>query len=473
MAASNASLNPAGLPMERELVITRVFDAPRELVFRAWTDPEHMARWWGPKVFTNRVERMDVRPGGAWRIIMCAPDGAEYPAQGVYREIVPPERLVFTNLAVDKDGNVIIDGFTTVTFDDQNGKTKLTLQTRGTAKVDYAAQYLQGMEMGWTQSLDKLGESLEKASDREIVITRVFDAPRDLVFQTWTNPRHLDSWWGPKGFTTTTHEIDIRTGSLWRFMMHGPDGVDYPNKIVYLEIAKPALLVYDHGDDDRRHFRVTVTFAEENGKTRLTMRSLFPTAEEREMVVTKFHAIEGGNQTLDRFGEQLAKSVPQQFSFSREFDAPRDLVWKAVTEPERLKHWWGPKGFTIFVCNVDLRPGGEFLYAMRSPDGHEMWGKWVYREIAPPERLSSVVSFTDKDGNILRHPASPTWPLEVLNTMTLSEHGGKTTMTISGYPINATEEELKTYDAGRGSMKQGFNGTLDQLETYLAKVKQA
>jgi uncharacterized protein YndB with AHSA1/START domain len=292
--------------MERDLVITRIFDAPRELVFRAWTDPQHMARWWGPKHFTSRVETMDVRPGGAWRIIMLAPDGNEFPAQGVYREIVPPQRLVFTNDAVDKDGNVIIAGFTTVTFADQNGKTKLTLETRGTAKVDYAAQYLQGMEMGWTQSLDRLGDTLEKASDREIVITRLFDAPRELVFQAWTDPKHVDSWWGPKGFTNTTHEIDVRPGGVWRFMMHGPDGTNYPNKIVYLEIAKPALLVYDHGDEEQTHFHVTVTFAEENGKTRLTMRSLFPTAEAREMVVTKLHAIEGGNQTLDRFGGHLA-----------------------------------------------------------------------------------------------------------------------------------------------------------------------
>jgi len=308
MAASNVSPNPAGLPMEREIVITRVFDAPRELVFRAWTDPKHMARWWGPKGFTNRVEQMDVRPGGVWRIIMCMPDGAEHPAQGVYQEIVPPERLVFTNDAVDKDGNVIIGGFTTVTFDDQNGKTKLTLQTRGVAKVAYAANFLKGMEMGWTQSLERLGESLEKASDREIVITRVFDAPRSLVFDAWTDPQHVGSWWGPTGFTTTTHEIDVRPGGVWRFIMHGPNGVDYPNKIVYLEIAKPALLVYDHGDEGQPgYFRVTVTFAEENGKTRLTMRSLFATAEEREMVVTTYHAIEGGNQTLDRFAEHLAK----------------------------------------------------------------------------------------------------------------------------------------------------------------------
>ena len=312
-------------------------------------------------------------------------------------------------------------------------------------------------------------------ADREIIITRVFDSPRELVFDAWTDPQHIGSWWGPKGFTTTTYQMDVRPGGVWRFVMHGPDGVDYQNKIVYLEIVKPERLVYDHGDEaDAGHFRVTVTFAEQGGKTKLTMRSVFKSAAERDEVVTKYHAIEGGNQTLDRFGEHLAKTVPQQeFSITRVFDAPRDLVWKAVTEPERLAHWWGPKGFTMLVCEVDLRPGGVFRYAMRSPDGHEMWGQWVYREIVPPERLSSVVSFTDEHGKITRHPASPAWPREVLNTMTLAEQAGKTTMTISGYPINATEEERKTYDAGRGSMKQGFKGTLDQLEVYLAKAQQS
>ena len=166
----------------------------------------------------------------------------------------------------------------------------------------------------------------------------------------------------------------------------------------------------------------------------------------------------------------MSATNPMEFSISRVFDAPRDLVWKAVTESDRLTHWWGPKGFTMLMCKVDLRPGGIFHYCMRAPNGQEMWGKWVYREIVAPERLVTVVSFTDEAGNPLRHPMSATWPLEVLNTMTLSEHDGKTTMTISGYPINATEEEYKTYDAGRGSMKQGFTGTLDQLDAYLASI---
>jgi uncharacterized protein YndB with AHSA1/START domain len=136
-------------------------------------------------------------------------------------------------------------------------------------------------------------------------------------------------------------------------------------------------------------------------------------------------------------------------------------VWKAFTESERLMHWWGPKGFTMRVARLDLRPGGVFHHGLRSPDGRDMWGKFVYREIVAPERLVFVVSFTDEKGNLVRHPLSPTWPLEVLNTMTL--HDGKTTLTLRAVPINATEEERKTFEAGRGSLKQGFTGTLDQL----------
>jgi uncharacterized protein YndB with AHSA1/START domain len=141
---------------EREVTITRVFDAPRALVFAAWTDSKHLAQWWGPKDFTNPVCTIDARVGGALRIHMRAPDGNVYPMKGEIREIAPPERLVFTNIALDADDNAIIDGFTTVTFAEENGKTRLTIHTRGSAMVEYAANYLKGMEIGWTQSIDKL-----------------------------------------------------------------------------------------------------------------------------------------------------------------------------------------------------------------------------------------------------------------------------------------------------------------------------
>jgi len=153
-AASNKIL------AEREITITRMFDAPRAMVFKAWTDPKVLAQWWGPKGFTNPRCEFDARVGGIIRIDMRAPDGAVYPMGGEVREIVPPERLVFTNNALDADGNPIIEGFTTVTFAEVGGKTKLTLRTRGSAVAEIAVNYLQGMEMGWSMSIDKLAALL-------------------------------------------------------------------------------------------------------------------------------------------------------------------------------------------------------------------------------------------------------------------------------------------------------------------------
>ncbi|HUJ76302.1 MAG TPA: SRPBCC domain-containing protein [bacterium] len=144
----------------REVVITRVFDAPRSLVFQAWTDPRRLARWWGPQGFTNPVCEVDARVGGAWRIVMRGPDGTDYPCGGVYREVVVPERLVFTNIATDAEGNPVLDGLTTVLFGEQGRQTRLTLQSSAVAVVDYAAAYLAGMEEGWTQSLVRLSALL-------------------------------------------------------------------------------------------------------------------------------------------------------------------------------------------------------------------------------------------------------------------------------------------------------------------------
>ena len=128
-AALSAGSSGATECAERVLVIERIFDAPPSLVFKAWTDPKQVAQWWGPKGFTNPVCEMDARPGGALRIVMRAPDGAEHPMTGVFREVVEPERLVFTSMALDAAGNPIIDGLTTVTFAEHGGKTKLALHT--------------------------------------------------------------------------------------------------------------------------------------------------------------------------------------------------------------------------------------------------------------------------------------------------------------------------------------------------------
>jgi len=165
MPASNAKTSAATNPLERELTLTRVFDAPRELVFQAWTEPEHLKQWWGPRGFTNPVCEVDLRVGGTCKIVMRFPDGAnEHTMQAVYREIVRPERLVFWNVALDKDGNRLLEGLTSITFEELGGKTKLTLYTRMTGLVPYADRMLDGMEPGWSQSLERLGEALAEWS---------------------------------------------------------------------------------------------------------------------------------------------------------------------------------------------------------------------------------------------------------------------------------------------------------------------
>ena len=144
-------------------------------------------------------------------------------------------------------------------------------------------------------------------SDREIVATRVFDAPSELVWDAFTQPEHIAQWFGPRGFTNTIHAMDVRPGGRWTFIMHGPDGVDYDNEIDYVEVVRPERLVYVHGPVPR--FDVMVTFAEDGQRTRLTMRSIFESAAVRQQVIDEYGALEGANQTLDRLAEFLAGGV--------------------------------------------------------------------------------------------------------------------------------------------------------------------
>src|SRR5438093_4346652 len=132
------------------------------------------------------------------------------------------------------------------------------------------------------------GEAAATTSDREIVITRVLDAPRELVFEAWTDPEQVVQWWGPRGFTTTIHEVDVRPGGVWRFVMHGPDGTDYGNRVDFLEVVAPERLVYNHGPDGESEglsFRSTVTFEEEGRGTRLTLRLVFKSTDERDRAI--------------------------------------------------------------------------------------------------------------------------------------------------------------------------------------------
>lgn len=167
------------------------------------------------------------------------------------------------------------------------------------------------------------------------------------------------------------------------------------------------------------------------------------------------------------------QSASNDFVISRVFDAPRDLLWRCFTEVERMKQWWGPKGVRIVKAAMDLRIGGIYHYAMQPPGGDVMWGRFVYREIAPPVRIVFINSFSDDAGGLTRHPLAPDWPLQLLSTFTFDEEpGGKTRFTVRWQPYEATEKERAVFDAGHGSMTMGWSGTMDQLEAYLARSQQ-
>jgi uncharacterized protein YndB with AHSA1/START domain len=167
----------------------------------------------------------------------------------------------------------------------------------------------------------------------------------------------------------------------------------------------------------------------------------------------------------------LTETKSADFVISRVFDAPRDLVWKCFTDPEHMKRWWGPKGFTNFSSKMDFRAGGRYHYGLKSPDGMTMWGRMIYREIVPPEKIVFINSFSDEQAGLSRHPMAPSWPIEMLSIFTFEEQpDGKTRFTVRWSPHNATAEEQRAFDQGHGSMTQGWSGTLDQLEAYLAKA---
>lgn len=309
--------------------------------------------------------------------------------------------------------------------------------------------------------------------NQELIITRRFQAPRELVYKAWTDPKHLPQWWGPQGFTITVQEVDIRPGGQWRFVMHGPDGTDYVNIISFIEIHPPERLVYSHGDGtEEESFRTTVTFEEEDQATKLTMRMRFNTAEELEWTVREHHAIEGAQSTLGRLEEQLPKvtftrAFGTEFTMERIFSAPRELVFKAFSTSEHLAQWFAPRGWTVPVSNLDFRAGGSWHFCMKCVDqsqgdfyGMEAWSKAVYREIVVPEKIVYSDYFADADGNVAED-----MPAGVV-TITFEEYEGKTrVVSTTKYP---SEEDLqKVIEMG---MEQGATETWDRLAELLLSL---
>jgi uncharacterized protein YndB with AHSA1/START domain len=167
---------------------------------------------------------------------------------------------------------------------------------------------------------------------------------------------------------------------------------------------------------------------------------------------------------------EIFMSATKPFVLTRTFSAPRQLVWDVWTREEHLKKWFGPAGVEVISAKVDLRPGGLFHYGMKTPAG-VMWGKWMFKDVMPPEKLVVVVSFSNENAGLTRHPLAPSWPMHTLSTTTFADQGDKTEMTLVWEPYEATADEVAAFDAGRPGMAAGWGGTMATLDAYLAKIQ--
>lgn len=312
---------------------------------------------------------------------------------------------------------------------------------------------------------------MSNTADRELLVSRRFHAPCDLVFEAWTKSESLDRWMGPTGFTTTTHSFDFRVGGEWRYTMQHAEYGSFPNRVRYVEIEPGSRIVYDHDTGEENGpapFRVTVTFTEVGEYTELTMRHLLATVEEAE-AKRRIGAEAFGQQTLGKLGAVLDEHGANDLVIVRELAAPVARVWQAWTTPEALGAWWGPKGLGLRVERHDLRVGGLFHYAMLPPGGAApMWGRMHYRRIEPELRLEWINSFADAAGEIIRPPIAPKFPLEIYNRLTFEAVGTGTRITLRGRPIRATAEEHAFFSGMHASMEGGFGGTFVQLAEWLA-----
>lgn len=312
----------------------------------------------------------------------------------------------------------------------------------------------------------------QKNKPNEIYITRIYNAPVKMVWDAWTDPEQVKQWWGPRGFTLTTHSKDLKPGGRWIYTLHGPDGVDYPNNTLYYEVETHRKLVYDHGANETQPalFRVTVFFTELKGQTKMEMTMSLETSEAAEQI-KKFIKQAGGNSTWDRLAEFVEKKTTgtDKFVINRSFKVDIETLYNVWTQPEHIRQWLAPTGFSMTYLNSEIKPGSTVRYYMDGPNGLRMYGRAHYIELKKPEKIVYTQVFTDANDHISRHPHAPTWPETMLTTIELVQEDDQHTRATITWEVygQASQAERDTFASARAGMTLGWTGSLDKLENYL------
>ena len=307
--------------------------------------------------------------------------------------------------------------------------------------------------------MTKRSTSRPRARATSLIVERIFDASPETLWAYWTNPAKFATWFNPApGMDLVVHEYDVRPGGRVRFDMPQPNGDRNPQEGVF-HVLEPYREIVSGAPD--KSFLIAVRFEPEGKRTRMTVTVTGIPSE------AKAGATKGWNAGFDKLERALAGSGPgigrtREIVITRIVGAPRERVWRAWTEPEQVRRWWGPRPFTSPYCRIDLRVGGTYLFCMRSPDGKDYWSTGTYREIVPPERIVYTDSFADEKGNVVpatHYGFGPEFPREMLVTVTFEDLGGRTRMTLrhSGFPAGKD----------RHLAGQGWSESFDKLEAYL------
>ncbi len=453
MAGNKAATSAAPHTADREIVLSRVFDAPRQLVWDAWTDPKQVVQWWGPRGFTTTIHEMDVRPGGVWRHTMHGPDGAKFPNKIVFVEVVKQERIVYVGSG-GKEGDPGVHFQTTWTFEEEGGRTKLTIcmvfdsiEERERVIKDF------GAVEGGKQTLGRLAEQLAKTP---IIIERVFDALAETVWQALTDLNQMKQW-----YFAPLNSFEPEVGFETQFTVrHNEKDYLHIWKVTQLVPGKKISYNWKYGGKPGESSVTFELFPEGNKiKLKLTHEGLETFLPEANPELARGNFVQGWthfSSALKQFVEGAKELPARELVITRVFDAPRELVFRAWTDSKHMAQWWGPKGFTNPVCELDVQPGGSILIHMRGPDGvvYPMTG--TYQEVVEPLKLVFTSAALDEKGNSM---------FEVLTTVIFAEQGGKTKQILRARVIKKTAQAAP-YLAG---MEAGWTQSLERLDAFVIK----